>query len=1349
MTLSATDQVSPTMKQVIATLEQFLGQLKLTDSGLTGIQGKMRTAFSAAGATNLFPTQQITAFSAGLNQAGLNLDTTAQKVTASTSKFAAFGSALMANGTAFGVAGASAFGLFNAIDNLEKVQLRASTATLRSSTATTALTTAELALANAKATGTASTEQIALLEQRVSDARERVAVTTERATIFQQDYTEALAGLALQVGPQAIALGGSLAQVYTVLNATFAKGGGFINTLKTAFGSLSATQVSSNAASAASIPILRSMAAAETTATVATRGLSTAIKGLLAATGVGIAVVIGTSLFEAFSAGADEAAKNAEALTPALDSAGQSMDEFGNIAETAIKDLPAGFKELQTILSDVSKATEEQSKKVSQNLATIINGTLVTLTEGAAKSAETGKQQIENLSAAGLNAIAKLEQRRTFLQQAIKSQAASGVTSPELQTELDTIQPKIDAINASLKTNEATLKTLAPITDKYASGVGDLGKNMDISTAKAELWLQSQVDAKIASIQDLASLRELAKAHGVEIPASLELSVGAYEKYIAQKLNLIPADKAEADANALSADSLEIKANAMRLVTAGYIGQAAATTASVGELEAFNAVIVPGIVALQQKAQALKQVDTANQVANATTFEAIKAAGDEVIAMTDLGAIYDGSATSFLALTTAKVAGVQAAAAFVTQAELEATTLEANTAALQEFITVNEGITIPPWITVTPELLKKIQTEVAATGGAFGTLATAMNEAMAPALESIDKLINAESMKEFKKAFKDLPGIEDFSKNTRGALMDIEKDMRTAQTRFKEFGTDWNQLVIGITRGASGKALADLGENLKKDFESFSKIDVTGLTKVFDPVMEFIDGLTGTQLRTQGPKLAGIVNDIMKAFESGQTIDWNEMNALIIANADAFALFPDIFSKIVAEGNPSAAAIDAVNKAAAKLFALQPPAWINDPQKNFLGLTAEQLAGTQGKTPEDEKGTPVPGPVKANDFDTKKAAIIKEITDIGTTTVVVPTKIPPPDSAEFATAMNDLLLIPADFTTRFNTAFVGLVIPAPDQTQFANAMNVLLLIPADFTTKFNTAFTNLTVPAPITAPFVTGIGKISTTVAAVITDISVLQTAVTIPAPDTSAFTEAFTTISTDATESLQEIIDFVADDLTTSFDGIQETLSGDVTDTFSQFATDSTDSLQEIVDFLADDLTTAFEDLQSTGESVAAAVASAMDDIGAAAASAEGEVQSLIDTLNSIPTDITVTIHIKVVGDPSGGVKAGAEGYHGIVDEPTIFLAGEKGEERIDIKPLTGPDTAGFTDDRSLQMIPDPGKLPSTSLTPYTYSQPPAITGPIGPMVANITIPVYVNGQYQGTTQTTKILRDMGAYLG
>jgi hypothetical protein len=1341
VTLSATDQITPTTKTIIASLEQFLNQLKLTDAGLTGIQGKMRTAFASTGATQLFPTQQITQFSAGLNQVGMNLDATGAKAQASTSKFAAFGSALMANGTAFGVAGASAFGLFNAIDNLEKVQLRASTATLRSTTATTALSTAELALANAKATGTASTEQIALLEQRVADARERVGVTTQRAAIFQQDYTEALAGLALQVGPQVIALGGSLAQVYTTLSNTFKAQGGFINVLKTAYQSLAGTQVASNVSGTASISIFRGMAAAEATATVATRGLSTAMKGLLAATGVGIAVVIGTSLFEAFSAGADEAKTNAEALGTTVDATGQKFDEFGNTVAGAVKDLPAGFKELETTMTDIGKSNEDFAKQFVQNIAFIVNGTVKTISIAGAQAAETGRQQLESLNKLAEGQIHVLEAKQLMLKQAVISQKASGVDTTGVQAELDAIQPKIDSLKTSVIANNAEMAKSAPITNAFGSGVADLATKVDIGKAKMEEWFKQQVANRIQLVGDLITLRDYAKAHGTEIPAAIQNDVAASKAWLAAHLGVGPLLKDEADKEKLSADSLEIKANAMRLVTAGYIGQTAAAAASVGELEAFNTVLTPGIVGLQQKAAALVQVQTANQVANATTIQTIQAYSEEIIALTNVGAIYDQSATSILALATAKAAGATAAQDFVTKIALERTTLDQTTASLLKYITGTEGIIIPANLTPTLGLLQEVQKEYDATGAAAITLAQANKTQLAPSFAVLADALGKSSVKEFNKSFKEIE-FGDIPNKLEKALQQGGQKMQKFAENAREIFNTTGALIEETMAGVINNKTFDAGiDSITKRLATLNKGQVEGI----QPIIEALKGLTELPIGEAAKQLAllnPVIELIAKNSADGKNsvTDINEELALFTkitsdsANVDAFAKSTGGLAasmELLKTRVPTPADLASIERLHQQ--------FLGKPQGPDESFKLDEKNGKDGKDGE----TVVPAPTKATDFDTKKAAIIKEITDIGLT-VVTPTVVPAPIATAFIAGLGALGDLVATAVPAINLAFTAIIVPSPNPIPFIAGLGQIQGLVAPVVTAINTAFI-ITVPAPITAPFVTGLAPLSNAVLAVITDMSLLQTPLVVPAPDVSSFTDAFTTAATDATDSLQEIIDFVADDLSTSFTDLGDLLSSDITDTFSQFATDSTDSLQEIVDFLNDDLTTAFTDLQSTGESVASAVATAMADITSAAQDAKSAVDDLISALNSIPTDITVTIHIKVVGDPSGGVKGGASGYHGMVDEPTMFLAGESGRERIDIQPLTQPDTSGFVDDtRQVQNIPSVGKTP----TPPEYTQPPAMAGQMGPMVANITIPVYVNGQYQGTQQTTKILRDMGAFL-
>ena len=234
-------------------------------------------------------------------------------------------------------------------------------------------------------------------------------------------------------------------------------------------------------------------------------------------------------------------------------------------------------------------------------------------------------------------------------------------------------------------------------------------------------------------------------------------------------------------------DSLTIHRNQLVLVAQGYLGLQAAQAASTAELEAFNGIIVENIDAMVKIGQAQVQRAAANEIANATTMQAIELIGQETIASINVGQIYDESAASLSDLTLAKVKGTQAAQEFVTKTELEATANEANRVALLNYITVQEGIQIPAWMEPTLKNLQAIQQGLVDTGSAAGEFAQQWSTLVAPAFESISKALGEETFGKMRKAIKDLPGFKDFSKETQKDLLDIDNSLKKSQDRFEEY----------------------------------------------------------------------------------------------------------------------------------------------------------------------------------------------------------------------------------------------------------------------------------------------------------------------------------------------------------------------------------------------------------------------------------------------------------------------------------------------------------------------------------------------------------------------------------
>jgi hypothetical protein len=62
--------------------------------------------------------------------------------------------------------------------------------------------------------------------------------------------------------------------------------------------------------------------------------------------------------------------------------------------------------------------------------------------------------------------------------------------------------------------------------------------------------------------------------------------------------------------------------------------------------------------------------------------------------------------------------------------------------------------------------------------------------------------------------------------------------------------------------------------------------------------------------------------------------------------------------------------------------------------------------------------------------------------------------------------------------------------------------------------------------------------------------------------------------------------------------------------------------------------------------------------------------IRGYINNLNAIPRNIFTTVHLAQEGTLHGGVTKAAAGFHGEVRQPTVFLTGEAGPERVDITP-------------------------------------------------------------------------------
>jgi hypothetical protein len=195
-----------------------------------GVNKALDAMRTSAGLTSTSVKQMETGFRSDIfsnfSGAVTNADT---RLTGFRTKLAGIGQQLGANATSFGVATASIWGVYNAYDSLEKVQIRAHAAATRVSTLETTIATLTARRDAAVQKGNLSAEQMAILDERITNAHSKLSVAQERNADLQQDVNEAWAAFASQVGPQVVAAGSSVLQLVTSLKGNM---GGVIPSIR-------------------------------------------------------------------------------------------------------------------------------------------------------------------------------------------------------------------------------------------------------------------------------------------------------------------------------------------------------------------------------------------------------------------------------------------------------------------------------------------------------------------------------------------------------------------------------------------------------------------------------------------------------------------------------------------------------------------------------------------------------------------------------------------------------------------------------------------------------------------------------------------------------------------------------------------------------------------------------------------------------------------------------------------------------------------------------------------------------------------------------------------------------------
>lgn len=398
-----------------------------------------------------------------------------QKVKSLSEKFSGLQSVISKQGTAFGTATASVWGIYNAYDSLEKVQLRASQSTVRVETLTTSLRSQEEQLRLARESGNLTAEQLAVKQERIADTAGKLSVAQERQRIMQEDVNEAWAGFISLVGPQALAAFGSISQLVAGLTQA---GEGQISTLgrmRGAFtsliGSFTLTRTSGLAVNStfAQMPIFAG--AAE----VGVRGLSGALKGLLIGTGIGAVLVAIGLLTEGFGLLGGASEDLAKETNANFAEAEKGPDEFMKAIET---DLSLAQKIIERFTAEEKKALEEGN--IAYIEARIVRNRTI---------AEEAQAQ--------LNLATDIAAAQYKIRDAIVAarDANFGLISQEDQKRLN------DA-NASIAASEKVVADLKPVADQARAAIGAL-------TQAKTLLAKADFDAAQAQEQYKKSIQSL------------------------------------------------------------------------------------------------------------------------------------------------------------------------------------------------------------------------------------------------------------------------------------------------------------------------------------------------------------------------------------------------------------------------------------------------------------------------------------------------------------------------------------------------------------------------------------------------------------------------------------------------------------------------------------------------------------------------------------------------------------------------------------------------------------------------------------------------------------------------
>ncbi len=237
-----TNAYSQAMKKIAADSQQAVGVTQSLTGGLNQfnvVSAKSVTVLNSLGQSVNSSISNMGALSgavAKLGNAGApvsvvngQLQLLGSTAHTTTSKLQAMGERLSDNVGSFSLAAISVFSLYNALQNLERLELQTERVTINADRLRNTLTIATLRYNKALEGGKLTQEQAAAQAERLNIMHERSAVATAIAKHAAEELTAAYAGFATQVLPMLVVAGGSVISMFKDMNIG-------VSTIKNAIG---------------------------------------------------------------------------------------------------------------------------------------------------------------------------------------------------------------------------------------------------------------------------------------------------------------------------------------------------------------------------------------------------------------------------------------------------------------------------------------------------------------------------------------------------------------------------------------------------------------------------------------------------------------------------------------------------------------------------------------------------------------------------------------------------------------------------------------------------------------------------------------------------------------------------------------------------------------------------------------------------------------------------------------------------------------------------------------------------------------------------------------------------------